>query len=115
MSTLDEPRVLTDKYVADQIMIHLAMGNSGSISCRALVALQRLRELHRWRPIAELHEDFGDVIVINVNDGEYNAELAHVCNRGFDASLWTHFSRITPLSTEQVESMRAGLPAAAEV
>lgn len=111
MSALDEPRVLTDKYVADQIMIHLAIGDSGSISFRALMALQRLRELHRWRPIAELHEDYGSCVGVNIEDPGH-VVIVHACDIVPDPNV-THFSRFT-LSVEQAESMRAGLPVGAE-
>ena len=57
-----------------------------------------------WRPISELHEDFGPCVGININDPGYIV-IVHTCDIEPD-ELVTHFTRFAPLSFEQVDKMR---------
>lgn len=61
-------------------------------------------ERYRWRPIAELHEDFGSCVGININDPGYLV-IVHACDVEPDESV-THFTRFAPLSTEQADKLR---------
>jgi len=61
-------------------------------------------ERYRWRPIEELHEDFGPCVLINIEDPGY-LEIGSNVNIDYDESLWTHFTKITPLLTEEAEKM----------
>lgn len=63
------------------------------------IALRELVDRYRWRPISEIHEDFGECVLIDINSpgriavGKYD-------DADFESS-WTHFSRIVPLSHEE--------------
>jgi hypothetical protein len=61
-------------------------------------------ERYRWRPISELHEDFGPCVGININDPGH-VVIVHACDTEPDV-LVTHFTRFAPLSCEQVDKMR---------
>ena len=67
--------------------------------CDLIAEIDRLTDYQRWRPIAELHEDFGSCVLININDPSYMA-IGSNLDMSFEPSLWTHFSRIAPLSDE---------------
>lgn len=68
--------------------------------------LRAARERYRWRPIAELHEDYGPCVLMHIPDPGY-LEIGTNTDIDFDESQWTHFSQITPLSIEDGERMLA--------
>ena len=45
-----------------------------------------------WRPINEIHEDYGTCILLNTADG--SVELGSNLDSGFSESEWTHFALI---------------------
>ena len=45
-----------------------------------------------WRPITEIHEDYGTCILLNRADG--SVELGSNLDSGFNESEWTHFALI---------------------
>lgn len=63
-----------------------------------------LCERYRWRPITELHEDYGDCVLINVADCG-DIEIGSNLDSDFDISRWTHFSQIAPLSGDDYDRM----------
>jgi len=64
---------------------------------------------YRWRPIGEMHEDYGPCVVIDIRDPGRLA-IGHVCDVDRDWEEWaTHFTRITPLSNEEADVMLAEL------
>lgn len=67
---------------------------------------RRLTERYRWRPISELHEDFGPCVLMDYIDPGY-LEIGSNMDTDFNASDWTHFSQIVPLSHEDHEQMCA--------
>ncbi len=70
--------------------------------------VNKMYERYRWRPIAELHEDFGPCVGINIHDPGYLV-IVHANDIEQD-ELVTHFTRFAPLSCEQVDKMRAECP-----
>ena len=66
---------------------------------RLLAAVKELRDIHRWRPISELHEDYGQCVLINIADPGH-VVMGNNLDAWFDETDWTHFARITPLSIE---------------
>lgn len=68
--------------------------------------LTRLADPYRWRPIAELHEDYGPCVLINIADPG-GLEIGSNLNTDYNESLWTHFSQIVPLSNEEAERLKA--------
>lgn len=73
---------------------------------QSVIDLSAALDRYRWRPIAELHEDYGDCVLINIKDPGYIKTGSNL-DVDFDASLWTHFSQITPLSQEEYERLKA--------
>ena len=49
-----------------------------------------------WRPIAEIHEDYGPCVLMNTDDPAY-MEIGSNLDIGFDESRWTHFAQISVL------------------
>lgn len=72
------------------------------LSNGARTALERAR----WRPISEMHEDFGTCICIDINDPGA-MWLGNHCSLDWDESRWTHFAQIPSLTNEQAEAMKA--------
>lgn len=68
--------------------------------------LEAARERYRWRPIAEIHEDYGRCVLMHILAPGY-LEIGTNTDTDFDESQWTHFSPITPLSNEDGERMLA--------
>lgn len=68
--------------------------------------LMRLANRYCWRPIRELHEDYGPCVIMNIEDPGY-LEVASANDCEFDESRWTHFSQIVPLGCEEAERMKA--------
>ena len=64
----------------------------------AVKLLNAMHERYRWRPIAELHEDFGPCVGININDPGYLV-IVHANDCEPDEAV-THFTRFAPLSYE---------------
>lgn len=68
--------------------------------------LTRLADRYQWKPIAEIHEDFGECILMNIEDPG-NMALGNNLSLGYDESLWTHFTQITPLGQEEADRMKS--------
>lgn len=74
-----------------------------------LSVIDRLRAdgaRYRWRPISEIHEDLGEVVMINIHNPG-NMELGSSLDHEFCETDWTHFSQIAPLSQEEATDLRA--------
>jgi hypothetical protein len=84
----------------------IAAQHNGSLLCRLRKDPPENR--YRWRPIAELHEDYGPCVLIDINEPGSMA-LGHKLGIWFDAEDWTHFTQITPLSKEEAEILKAGM------
>lgn len=62
-----------------------------------------------WRPIAEIHEDFGPCVLINFRDCGYQ-QIGSNVDSDFDAKRWTHFAKLPLLTTEQVTEWEEAHP-----
>ena len=71
---------------------------------------------YRWRPIAEIHEDCGSCVLMDIEDPGY-LEIGSNLDTDFDESQWTHFAEVPKLSSEEGDELerRMGKTEAAEV
>lgn len=53
-----------------------------------------------WRPISEIHEDYGPCILVNIEDPGY-MEIGSNLDLDFDASEWTHFHPVPDMELER--------------
>lgn len=70
-----------------------------------IFTLEKFKEHYRWRPIEELHEDFGPCVLINLIEDPCYLVIGSNLNVDYDESQWTHFTQITPLWTEDAKDM----------
>lgn len=114
----DSPQLHTDLCAALRGMFARIL-NQGDLSALAAshTALQkRVEELegaNRWRPIAEIHEDYGPCVVIDIRDPG-NLAVAEVCDDEWVLADWTHFAPIPSLTHEEAAEMLAALSGARE-
>ena len=66
-------------------------------------ALSLVIERCRWRPVSELHEDFGPCVGTDVRDPGYIV-IVHACDIDPDTRV-THFTRFIPLTAGEAASM----------
>lgn len=66
--------------------------------------LEALADRYRWRPISEMHEDYGPCVLINIYDPG-DLEIGNNLCLDWDESRWTHFSQLVPLTQEQAQKM----------
>lgn len=60
---------------------------------------------YRWRPIDQIHEDFGPCVLMHINDpGHLN--LGSNLDLDFDESQWTHFAEVPKLTHEEAERLK---------
>ena len=84
----------------------------GIAACMRLNAkLRKELDQYRWRPISEIHEDYGPCVLMNIEDAGY-LEIGSNLDLDFDESLWTHFSEVPKLSTEEGERLIEEMEAA---
>ena len=65
---------------------------------------------HEWRPISEIHEDFGSCVLMQIDDPGHVA-IGSNLDLDWDESKWTHFAPVPHLTTEQAESLKAAMRA----
>jgi hypothetical protein len=68
--------------------------------------LADFQKFYRWRRISEIHEDYGPCNVINLINDPGLVEVHSSNETDFDESEWTHFTKITPLKTEDADRMK---------
>lgn len=73
---------------------------------RALVAEQALR----WRPISEIHKDYGPCVLMNLADPGH-LEIGSNVDLNWDDTQWTHFAQVPRLTTKEAERMALERPA----
>jgi hypothetical protein len=71
----------------------------------------KLEALYRWRPISEMHEDYGPCVCINLIEDPCYLEIHWANDAGFEESAWTHFAQCPKLSTDDAEQLLAALQA----
>ncbi len=98
-----------DRYVAKVESEHspLLVKNNRQLVGLLKTAENKLKP-YAWRPIAEIHEDHGNCVLINLDDPGC-LELGHVCGSDFDTSRWTHFTEVPKLTTEDAKRLLADM------
>lgn len=78
---------------------------------KAEAEVERLRAAlghYRWRPISEIHEDYGSCVLMHLEDPGY-LEIGTNLDVGFDESQWTHFTEVPKLSHTEAQELLAAL------
>lgn len=65
-------------------------------------------EPYRWRPIAEMHEDCGSCVLMDIDDAG-DLAIGSNLDTDFDESLWTHFAEVPKLTNEEAEKLIAAM------
>lgn len=60
-----------------------------------------------WRPIGEVHEDFGTVVLIDIDDPG-RIELEWPGRIDIEDCRWTHFAEMPSLTHEMAEKLKGG-------
>jgi hypothetical protein len=75
--------------------------------CEAMNLRAELRH-YRWRPIAEIHEDYGPCVLMDIDDPG-SLEIGSVNDLDFDDSNWTHFTEVPKLTYDEATLLRDAL------
>ena len=59
----------------------------------------------KWRPISEIHEDFGPCVLIDIDDPGHMG-IGNNLDPDFDESGWTHFAEAPKLTSEEAERLK---------
>lgn len=94
---------MTPERIRDAAKILRELGNA-----KMATELDKLSERYRWRPIAELHEDYGPCVVMNIEDTG-RLEVWSNMQTDYEELEWTHFSQIVPLGQEEYENLREAM------
>jgi len=65
-----------------------------------------LKQGATWRPISEIHEDFGQCVLMHIDDPCY-MRVGNNLDTWFDERSWTHFVPVPSLTTKEAERLRA--------
>ncbi len=57
-----------------------------------------------WRPISEIHEDYGLCVLMNINDPG-DMKVGNNLDLDFDPIRFTHFHQVAPLTHEDAERL----------
>jgi hypothetical protein len=68
---------------------------------------------YRWRPISEIHEDYGPCVLMRIDDPGY-LEVGSSLDPDFDEREWTHFTEVPKLTGEEAERLKAAMVPVAE-
>ena len=85
-----------------------AVASRAAMDAQAMFAGAAALERAAWRPIAEAHEDFGPLVVIDMLDPGTH-DIAHVCNLDWADKTegMTHFAQLPLLTEEMVQDAQA--------
>ena len=61
-----------------------------------------------WRPIAEIHEDFGPCVLMHIDDPGF-LEVGSNLDSDFDETLWTHFAPVPKLTYDQAVALKQAM------
>lgn len=75
---------------------------------RDRVALVKELNQYAWRPISEIHEDYGTCVLINLMEAGC-MELGSNLDKDFNEQDWTHFAQAPKLTLEQADELRAAM------
>lgn len=77
-----------------------------TLATEAAQRIEKLEARARWRPISEMHEDFGECILVNVLKDTGYMEFGNNLSLNWDAAKWTHFAQVPLLGQNEYERMR---------
>lgn len=60
---------------------------------------------YQWRPIREIHEDFGPCVVVHLIEDPCYLEVHWSTEVDFDEAHWTHFVKVPTLLTVDAERL----------
>lgn len=85
--------------------------NQGIAACMRLnEELRKQLDRYRWRPISEIHEDFGPCVLMNIDDP---GKLGIGSNLQLDweesKSEWTHFAEVPKLTNEDAYKLKLAM------
>lgn len=88
-----------------KLLLEIAGCRNGH-SKEALLAGATALKRGEWRPISNVHEDHGPVILIDMRDPGHQL-ISHVCSRDWDVDSegMTHFAQLPDLATETAERL----------
>lgn len=78
-----------------------------------MTTIEEYRAHFQWRPISEIHEEFGPCVVINLRDPGDLAIGSNI-DTDWDDKRWTHFARIPPLDHDHAAALLAEMDARME-
>lgn len=87
--------------------VRLAMADRAAALANSSAALEVL-EQYEWRPISEIHEDYGTCVLINLTEAGC-MELGSNLDKEFREQDWTHFAQAPKLTIEQADELRAAM------
>jgi len=79
-----------------------------------LAALQKQLKHYEWRPISQIHEDYGPCVLMDIEDPGY-LEVSSNLDTDLDESQWTHFAEVPKLTNEQADDLLAAMAVAERV
>lgn len=59
---------------------------------------------YKWRPIYEIHEDYGPCVLMNLSDPG-GLEIGSNLNTDWDESRWTHFAEVPKLTIAEAKEL----------
>jgi hypothetical protein len=95
--------------------VSMDVEREGIAACMRLNAkLREELDRYQWRPISEIHEDYGPCVLIHIVDDPGYLEIGSNLNIDFDESAWTHFAQVPKLSTDEAERLIEEMNGASE-
>jgi hypothetical protein len=104
-SRYHEKHCRADMFLASA-ELHRVDVESYEAHAAALLAGAAALERAAWRPISEAHEDFGPIILIDINDPGTH-EISHVCDPDWEswANGMTHFAQLPSLNNDEAAAL----------
>jgi hypothetical protein len=75
-------------------------------SVERAIMVESLEPVCAWRPIAEMNDGHGLVVVMNINSPGH-VDVIHALDEDRDAFGWTHFAPVPSLTHEDAARLRA--------
>lgn len=110
LDALDNADTQIAALQAELRVINLRAQSAEKIMAAGAKLLGALDQRYRWRPIAEIHEDYGPVVLMDIHDPG-SLQIGSNLETDFNESDWTHFSQIALLSHEEAERLASEVPA----
>jgi len=71
-------------------------------------ALREQLAHYKWRPIADIHEDYGPCVLMRIDDPGY-LEVGSNLDKDFNETGWTHFAEVPKLTIEEADDLAAAM------